>query len=82
MRQVRGNCTHPWIDSELLSLIRKKEKQQKKARVTDKPEEILRYQQLRRETKKLIVQKKKVLKLGDMVVSNPNDREISNKRTS
>ena len=39
MRQVRGNCTHPWIDSELLSLIRKKEKQRKKARVTDKPEE-------------------------------------------
>ena len=42
----------------------------KKARVTDNPEEIFRYQQLRRETKKLTVQKKKALKLGDMVVSN------------
>ena len=71
MRQVRSTCDHPWIDSELLSLIKKKEKQRKKARVTEKPEDILRYHQCRRETKKLIVQKKRALKLGDLVVSNP-----------
>ena len=39
--------------------------------MTEKPEKILRYQQHRRETRKLTVQKKKALKLGDMVVSNP-----------
>ena len=34
MRPVRGNCTNPWIDSERLSLTRKKEKQRKRQSAT------------------------------------------------
>ncbi len=73
VRQVSGTSAHPWIDSELMSMLRRKEKQRKKARITRKHVDVMRYHQLRRETKKLIKQKRKdsALKLGDMVVCNP-----------
>ena len=67
VRQVSGTSAHPWIDSELMSMLRRKEKQWKNTRITIKPVDIMQYHQLRCETKKLIKQKRtdSALKLGD-----------------
>ena len=73
------NCTkrsvsdHPWIDTELLTLIKKKNRQRKKALKTKASTDVEKYQQLRHQTKQMISKGKKahVTKLRDSLFENP-----------
>lgn len=60
---------HPWIDKELLSLIREKNRQRKK----DSPTDFDKFKLLRRKSKQLISKKKKdhTNKLRESVFENP-----------
>ena len=64
---------HPWIDTELLSLVKKKNRQRKKAKKTGLHNDLIRFKDLRHETKQLILRKKKDLaqKLRESMLYNP-----------
>ena len=55
----RNVNTHPWIDKELLTLIKKKNTQRKKAFKTCSQNDLGKFKDLRRDTKRMIAQKKK-----------------------
>jgi adenylate kinase family enzyme len=50
---------HPWIDKELLTLIKKKNTLRKKAFKTGSQNDLDKFKDLRRDTKRMIAQKKK-----------------------
>ena len=55
----RNTSDHPWIHSELLKKIKKKNIQRKKALRTNAPRDGEKFKQLRRETKQMIRKKKR-----------------------
>ena len=63
----------PWIDKELLALLKKKNIQRKKSRKSKSPEAIAKFKQLRRESKILIAKKKieHANKMKNSVFENP-----------
>jgi hypothetical protein len=71
--KTRNIHDHPWIDKELLSLIKRKNKQRLKANRTGCVHDAQKFKDLRRLTKQLISQKKKeyATKLRDSVTENP-----------
>ena len=73
-RRVRNVHDHPWLDLELMKLIKKKNMQRIKGRKTKTPDDLQKIKDLvRRETKKLMKQKKKdyANKLRDSLSENP-----------
>ena len=64
---------HPWLDTELLSLIKKKNIQRKKAIRSNSTHDVLKFKELRRQTKQLISKKRKdyALKLKNSITDNP-----------
>ena len=70
--KTRNIHDHPWIDKELLSLIKRKNKQRLKANRTGCVHDAQKFKDLRRLTKQLISQKKEyATKLRDSVTENP-----------
>ena len=71
--KTRNIHDHPWIDKEILSLIKRKNKQSLKANRTGCVHDAQKFKDLRRLTKQLISQKKKeyATKLRDSVTENP-----------
>ena len=69
----RNVYDHPWIDKELLELIKKKNKQRKKLLRTKHPDDLEKFRLIRRETKKLISKKKcdHANKLKESMFENP-----------
>ena len=69
----RNVYDHPWIDKELLELIKKKNKQRKKLLKTKHPDDLEKFRLIRRETKKLISKKKcdHANKLKESMFENP-----------
>jgi hypothetical protein len=69
----RNVYDHPWIDKELLELIKKKNKQRKKLLRTKHPDDLEKFRLIRRETKKLISKKKSdhANKLKESMFENP-----------
>jgi hypothetical protein len=63
----------PWIDADVLHLIRKKERVRRKARITDSPYQWRKFRKIRSEVKKLIKFNKLnyIDKLGNSLKSNP-----------
>jgi hypothetical protein len=63
----------PWIDKELLALLKKKNIQRKKSRKSKSPEAIAKFKQLRRESKIRIAKKKieHANKMKNSVFENP-----------
>ena len=72
-RRVRNVHDHPWLDLELMKLIKKKNKQRITERKTKTPDDLQKFKDLRRETKKLMKRKKKdyANKLRDSLSENP-----------
>ena len=72
-RRVRNVHDHPWLDLELMKLIKKKNKQRIKGRKTKTPDDLQKFKDLRRETEKLMKQKKKdyANNLRDLLSENP-----------
>ena len=62
----------PWIDADVLHLIRKKERVRRKARITDSPYQWRKFRKIRSEVKKLIKFNKLnyIDKLGNYLKSN------------
>ena len=58
-RRVRNVRDHPWLDLELMKLIKKKSKQRIRGRKSKTPDDLQKFNDLRRETKKLMKRKKK-----------------------
>ena len=71
--KTRNIHDHPWIDKELLSLIKRKNMQRLKANRSGCVHDAQKFKGLRRLTKQLISQKKKeyATKLRDSVTENP-----------
>ena len=71
--KTRNIHDHPWIDKELLSLIKRKNMQRLKANRSGCVHDAQKFKDLRRLTKQLISQKKKeyATKLRDSVTENP-----------
>ena len=71
--KTRNIHDHPWIDKELLSLIKRKNKQRLNANRTGCVHDAQKFKDPRRLTKQLISQKKKeyATKLRDSVTENP-----------
>ena len=71
--KTRNIHDHPWIDKELLSLIKRKNKQRLKANRTGCVHDAQKFKDLRRLTKQLISQKEKeyATKLRDSATENP-----------
>lgn len=69
----RNVYDHPWIDEELLALIKKKNTQRKKLLRTKHPAVLEKFKLLRRQTKKLISKKKRdhANKLRESMFENP-----------
>lgn len=63
----------PWIDADVLHLIRKKERVRRKARLTDSPYQWEKFRKIRSEVKKLIKFNKRyyIDKLGYSLKTNP-----------
>ena len=71
--KARNVHDHPWIDSGRLTMIKQKNKQRMKARKTGNPDDFQRYKDLRRNTKRLMAQKRKdsAHKIRDSLRDNP-----------
>ena len=71
--KARDNRGHPWIDSELVRLIKKKNKQRNKARKTGCPVDVDKFKGLRRLKKKLMMQKRRpsAHKISESLFDNP-----------
>ena len=71
--KARNIHDHPWIDSELLTMIKQKNKQRMKARNTGNPDDFQRYKDLRRNAKRLMAHKRKdsAHKIRDSLRDNP-----------
>ena len=71
--KTRNIHDHPWIDKELLSLIKRKNMHRLKANRSGCVHDAQKFKDLRRLTKQLISQKKKeyATKLRDSVTENP-----------
>lgn len=70
---LRNSRGHPWIDKELLSLIKKKNKQTKKAHRTSDQDDWAKFKDFRRKSKQLMAKKKKkhANDLKDSLLHNP-----------
>ena len=71
--RVKNTYYHPWIDKELLYLIKKKNIQRTKLKKTQTLVDVEKYKSLRRETNQLILKKKKAYnkKLAESLLENP-----------
>ena len=70
---IKNAHNHPWIDAELLSLLRQKNIIRRKANKTGSIKDIDKFRTLRKLTKQLIIQKKKEhgCKLNESITNNP-----------
>ena len=68
-----GTDDHPWIDKELLHVIKKKKIQRRKSKKSQSLVDAEKYKSLRRNTKQLISKKKKAYnkKLTESLLENP-----------